>query len=64
MAKIDIKKSFKDGRIGVRVSMKSGGFHGDSVKVEGSADITTAEARSMAALLIARGGSSGCESRL
>lgn len=49
---ITAKKSFKDGHVRVRVILQSG-WHGDHVKLEGTTDLTSAQARELAASLIA-----------
>lgn len=46
--KLSVKKSYKDGCIALRFSVK-GGY---SLKVEGSADLATAEARDLANAMI------------
>lgn len=46
---ISAKKSYKDGHVSVRVRLK-GGY---SLKVEGDADLTSAQARDLAKALIA-----------
>ncbi len=53
MATISVKKSYKDGHVSVRVALKGRGWPGDSVKVEGDTDITSAQARGLAAALVA-----------
>lgn len=52
MGTITAKKSYKDGHVKVCVAMSSSGFRDDSVKVQGSADITSEQARELAQALI------------
>lgn len=47
-----ITKSYRDGSVGVRVALKARDWNGASVSVQGSADILTNVARSLAAELI------------
>ena len=53
MPPITVKKSFKEGCVGVRVDLKSSNWPGDSVKVEGTTDLPSAQARELAMALIA-----------
>lgn len=52
MDKFCIKKSYKDGHVGLRFSVKASGWHGDSIKINGGSDLSTAEARGLAKALI------------
>lgn len=52
MDKFCIKKSYKDGHVGLRFSVKASGWHGDSIRIDGGSDLSTAEARTLAADLI------------
>ena len=52
MPAITTKKSHKDGHVTVRLSLKSRGWPGDSIKVEGETDLSSAEARELAKSLI------------
>ena len=52
MDKFCIKKSYKDGHVGLRFSVKASGWHGDSIKIDGGSDLSTAEARDLAKALI------------
>ena len=49
---ITVKKAYKDGHIGVSVAMKASGWGPDRVKIEGSTDLTTAQARQLARALV------------
>jgi len=53
MTAISTKKSYKDGHVSVRVSLKAHGWQSDSIKIEGTTDLTTAQARDLAKSLIA-----------
>lgn len=52
MDKFCIKKSYRDGHVGLRFSVKASGRHGDSIRIDGGADLSTAEARDLARALI------------
>lgn len=52
MAAITAKKSYKDGCVSVRVTLKASGWQGDSARIEGGTDLTSREARELAAALI------------
>ncbi|MCS3690978.1 hypothetical protein [Bradyrhizobium elkanii] len=52
MTAINAKKSYKDGHVSVRVVLNARGWQSDSVKVEGTTDLTTAQARDLAKSLI------------
>lgn len=52
MDKFCIKKSYRDGHVGLRFSVKARGWHGDSIKIDGGSDLSTAEARDLAKALI------------
>lgn len=51
--KITAKRSYKDGHISVHVSLSSRGWQSDTVKVEGSADLSSDQARELAKSLVA-----------
>lgn len=53
MGTITAKKSYKDGHVKICVAMSSSGYRGDSLKVQGSADITSDQARELAQALVA-----------
>lgn len=53
MTQISVKKSYKDGHVAVRVILKASGWKSDSIKVDGGADLSSAEARELARSLIA-----------
>lgn len=53
MTAITAKKSYKDGHVSVRFTLKSGGWTGASVKVEGATDLSTEQARELARTLLA-----------
>lgn len=46
-APIIAKKSYKDGHVALAIRLRSGGW-GDSVKIEGSAELTSEQARALA----------------
>lgn len=50
--KLSIKKAYKDGHVCVRFSVKARGWSGDSIRIDGGTDLSTADARSLAADLI------------
>lgn len=52
MDKFYVKKSFRDGHVGLRFSVKASGWHGDNIRIDGGADLSTIDARSLAAALI------------
>jgi len=52
MTAITAKKSYKDGHVSVHVTLKGRGFQADSVRIDGSTDLSSAEARKLAADLI------------
>lgn len=52
MGNVAVKRSYKAGHVGLKVSLKSDGWRSDSIKVDGSADLSTDEARDLAAALI------------
>lgn len=52
MDKFCIKKSYRDGHVGVRFSVKASGWHGNSIRIDGGADLSTADARNLAVALI------------
>lgn len=52
MGAVTIKKSYKDGHVGLRVSMKASDWSGDSLKVDGAVDLTSIQARELATALI------------
>lgn len=49
---ISATKSYRDGRVGIRVAIRASG-HGPSVSIQASTDIQTADARLLAAALVA-----------
>lgn len=51
MDKFSVKKSYRDGCIGLRFSLKANGWN--ALKVEGGSDLPTAEARALADAIIA-----------
>ena len=53
MTKISAKKSYKEGHVSVRVCLNARGWQSDNIKLEGSTDITSAQARDLAKSLIA-----------
>lgn len=53
MPAFSAKKSFKDGHVKVRVEIKSDGWRGDSVNVQGSTDLSSSAARDLAQALLA-----------
>ena len=53
MGEITVKKSYKGGSVSVHVSLKSYGFGGDSVTVKGATALSSAQARDLAASLLA-----------
>ncbi len=53
MSDIGAKKSHKDGHVSVRVVLKARGWQSDSIEVKGGTDLTTEEARELAAALLA-----------
>lgn len=52
MDKFAVKKSYRDGCVGLRFSVKANGWQGDSIKIEGGSDLRTADARDLARALI------------
>lgn len=46
------KKSYKEGHVAIRVTLKSGGWRGDAVKVEGGTDMPVNQARELARSII------------
>lgn len=52
MDRFCVKKSYKDGHVGLRFSLKASGWHGDSIRIEGGADLSTAAARALAVALV------------
>lgn len=52
MDKFSIKKSYREGHVGLRFSVKASGRDGDSIRIEGGADLSTAAARDLARALI------------
>ena len=48
---ITVQKSFSDGKIGVKIKLKSGGWR-PSIRIEASTELTTLQARVFAAALI------------
>jgi hypothetical protein len=52
MDKFCIKKSYKDGHVGLRFSVKAHAWNGDSIKIDGGSDLSTAAARDLARALI------------
>lgn len=50
-SEITVIKAYQDGRVGIRVALKSWG-HGASINMQGSTDLSSAEARELAAALI------------
>lgn len=53
---IIVKKSYRDGCVGLAVKLTSRGWNGPSIAVTGSADITAAQARGLAHALLAAAG--------
>ena len=53
MTQLSVKKSYKDGHVSVRVVLKAHGWKSDSLKIEGSTDLTSEQARELAKLLVA-----------
>jgi hypothetical protein len=52
MDKFCIKKSYRDGHVGLRFSIKASGRHGDTLRIEGGCDLSTEAARELARALI------------
>jgi len=52
MDKFCIKKSYRDGHVGLRFSVKARDWHGGSININGGSDLSTAEARDLANALI------------
>lgn len=52
MDKFCIKKSYRDGHVGLRFSVKASGWHGDSIRIDGGSDLSTAAARDLATALV------------
>jgi hypothetical protein len=52
MATISAKKSYKASHVLVRVALKARGWQADSLKVEGTMDLTVLQARELANALI------------
>lgn len=52
MGKFCIKKSYKDGHVGIRFSLKANEWDSASLKIEGDSNLSTAEARTLARALI------------
>lgn len=50
--KFSVKRSCRDGHVCIRVSMTARGWYGDNLKIEGGSDLTSAEARDLAAVLL------------
>ncbi len=46
------KKSYKDGHVSVAVKLKARGWNSDTIKTEGSTDITSAQARELGLALM------------
>lgn len=53
MTAISVKKSYKEGNVAVRVSLRARGWQSDSIKVEGTTDLSSAQARELAKSLLA-----------
>lgn len=52
MDKFNITKSYKDGHVGLRFSLKARAWSGDSIRIDGGSDLSTDQARDMAKALI------------
>ena len=52
MDKFSIKKSYMDGHVGLRFSVKARGRHSDTIKIDGGSDLSTAAARDLAKALM------------
>lgn len=52
MGQFCIKKSYRDGCVGLRFTVKASGWHFDNLKIDGGSDLSTAEARDLAKALI------------
>ena len=39
MDKFSIKKSYMDGHVGLRFSVKASGWHSDTIKIDGGSDL-------------------------
>lgn len=53
MTEISAKKSYKEGHVSVRVELKSRGWGGPSVNIQGTTDLSSAQARELAKALLA-----------
>jgi hypothetical protein len=53
-APVVAKKSFRDGRVALAITLKARGWGNDEAKISGSTELTTAQARALAQELIAR----------
>lgn len=51
MDKFCVKKSYKDGHVGFRFSVKASGWNFESIKIDGGSDLSTADARALAKAL-------------
>lgn len=51
-APFTVVKSYQDGRVGLRVALRSSDWQGPSITMQATATITTTEARELAAALI------------
>jgi hypothetical protein len=49
---ISAKKSYKDGHVSLRVTLKASGWRRDSVKVEGNTELSSEQARELAKALL------------
>lgn len=53
MTKFIVRKSYKDGHVSVRVTLKANGWHSDSIKLDGTTDLSSDQARELAKSLTA-----------
>ncbi|WP_088255182.1 hypothetical protein [Fimbriiglobus ruber] len=49
---VTAKKSYKEGHVALGISLKCRGWNSDSARIEGGADITSAQARELAVALV------------
>jgi hypothetical protein len=52
MNEIAVKKSYKDGCVSVRINLKARGWNSASVTVQGATDLSSAQARDLAASFV------------
>ena len=50
---VAVKKSYKDGHVSLHVSLRAHGWKSDSIKIDGSTDLSSNQARELARALLA-----------